>query len=320
VLGSLPRVDDARVLAGFDTSEDCGVYLVRDDLAMVQTIDILTPVVDNPFVFGQIAASNALSDVFAMGARPLTALSFVGFPRSGLGLEVLEQMHRGGLDKLTEAGTALLGGHSIADKEIKFGYAITGEVHPGGILRNAGARPGDSLVLTKPLGIGVLTHGVKEDKTSPRELDAAVAQMIRLNMSASRRAREFGASAVTDVTGFGLVVHALEMARGSGVDLELDSAAVPLLPGALRVASEGCMPGAVKTNREFGEGHVTYAGSVDENLQRLLNDPQTAGGLLIAVDAGSAGRLVRLLKEDGGIAAVVGRVVGAGKCPAISVR
>ncbi len=287
---------------------------------MVQTIDILTPVVDNPFVFGQIAASNALSDVFAMGARPLTALSFVGFPRSGLGMEVLEQMHRGGLDKLTEAGTVLVGGHTIADKEIKFGYAITGEVHPGGILRNAGARPGDALVLTKPLGIGVLTHGVKQDKTSAQELAAAIAQMTTLNMSASRRAREFGASAVTDVTGFGLVVHALEMARGSGVDLELDSAAVPLLPGALRVVSEGCMPGAVKTNREFAGESVSYADSVDENLQCLLNDPQTAGGLLIAVDAISAKRLARFLTQDGGTAAVVGRVVNAGKCPSISVR
>ncbi len=319
-MGSLPRIDDSRVLVGFDTSEDCGVYLLRDDLAMVQTIDILTPVVDNPFVFGQIAASNALSDVFAMGARPLTALSFVGFPRSGMGMEVLEQMHRGGLDKLMEAGTALVGGHTIADMEIKFGYAITGEVHPGGILRNSGARPGDSLVLTKPLGIGVLTHGVKQDKTSSQELAAAVAQMTTLNMSASRRAREFGASALTDITGFGLVVHALEMARGSGVDLELDSAAVPLLPGALRVASEGCMPGAVKSNREFAQGSVSYAGSVDEHLQCLLNDPQTAGGLLIAVDAISAKRLVRFLTEDGGIAAVVGRVVDAGKCPSIIVR
>lgn len=286
---------------------------------MVQTIDILTPVVDNPFVFGQIAASNSLSDVFAMGARPLTALSFVGFPRSGLGMEVLEQMHRGGLDKLGEAGTVLVGGHSIADKEIKFGYAVTGEVHPGGILRNSGAREGDALVLTKPLGIGVLTHGVKEDKTSPRDLAGAVAQMTMLNMNASRRAREFGASSMTDVTGFGLVVHALEMARGGKMNVELDSSSVPLLPGALRVASEGCMPGAVKTNREFGEGSVSYAEGVDENLQCLLNDPQTAGGLLIAVDEPSARRLVRRLIDEGSTAAIVGRVAPAGKCPSVVV-
>ena len=312
-------MDDSKVLAGFEGSEDCGIYLVRDDLAMVQTIDILTPVVDNPFVFGQIAASNSLSDVFAMGARPLTALSFVGFPRSGMDLAVLEQMHRGGLDKLGEAGTALVGGHSIADKEIKFGYAVTGEVHPGGIIRNSGAREGDALVLTKPLGIGVLTHGVKQDKTSPEELAAAIAQMTTLNIYASRTARQFGASAMTDVTGFGLMVHALEMARGSGMSVEFDSASVPVLPGALRVAAEGCMPGAVKTNREFAEGSVCYAGSVDENLRNLLNDPQTAGGLLISVDEHSARRMARRITEEGGNATVVGRVVPAWKCPSIAV-
>ncbi len=319
-MGSLPRVDDSKVLAGYEASEDCGIYLIRDDLAMVQTIDILTPVVDNPFVFGQIAACNALSDVFAMGARPLTALSFVGFPRSGMDMEVLEQMHRGGLDKLGEAGTVLLGGHSIADKEIKFGYAVTGEVHPGGIIRNGGAREGDALVLTKPLGIGVLTHGVKQDKTSAEELAAAIFQMTSLNMNASRTARQFGASAMTDVTGFGLAVHALEMARSSGMSVELDSSSVPILPGALRVAGEGCMPGAVKTNREFAQGSVSYADSVDETLQCLLNDPQTAGGLLIAVDRHSARKMARRITEEGGMAAVVGRVVPAGKCPSVSVN
>jgi selenide,water dikinase len=287
---------------------------------MVQTIDILTPVVDNPFCFGQIAASNSLSDVFAMGARPLTALSFVGFPRSGLGMEVLEEMHCGGLDKLKEAGTALVGGHTIADKEIKFGYAVTGEVHPGGILRNAGARDGDALVLTKPLGIGVLTHGVKQDKTTAQELAGAVAQMTMLNMKASRTARQFGASAMTDVTGFGLLVHALEMARGGRMNIELDSSAVPLLPGALRVASEGCMPGAVKTNREFAEGSVQYGAGVEESLKCLLNDPQTAGGLLISVDHHSARRLVKRLAEEGSTAAVVGHISPAGDCPSISVR
>lgn len=319
MLGSLPRVDDSRVLAGFESSEDCGVYLLRDDLALVQTVDILTPVVDNPFVFGQIAASNSLSDVFAMGARPLTALSFVGFPRSGIDMAVLEEMHRGGLEKLGEAGTALLGGHSIADKEIKFGYAVTGEVHPGGILRNAGARPGDALVLTKPLGIGVLTHGVKQDKTSEAELAAAIEQMTTLNMNASRLARQFGARGMTDVTGFGLAVHALEMARGAGVGIELDSAAVPLLPGALRVAGEGCMPGAVKANREFGEGSVTYADTVGETLRCLLNDPQTAGGLLIAIDASAARKVAGKLGDEGAVAAVVGRVVPADGCPAVTV-
>jgi len=308
-------------MAGFESAEDCGIYKIRDDLALVQTIDILTPVVDNPFVFGKIAASNALSDVFAMGARPFTALSFVGFPRSGIDMAVLEEIHRGGLETLAEAGTALVGGHSIADKEIKFGYAVTGEVHPGGLLRNGGARPGDALVLTKPLGIGVLTHGVKQEKTSPAELAAAIDQMTMLNMESSRAGRSFGASAMTDITGFGLVVHALEMARGSDLDIELDVSAVPLLPGARRVAAEGCMPGAVKSNREYAAESVTYGDGVDEVLQCLLNDPQTAGGLLIATDEKSARKLAGKLGDKGIAAAVVGRTAPkSGACPSITVR
>jgi selenide,water dikinase len=278
-------------------------------------------VADNPFVFGKIAAANALSDVFSMGALPITALSVAGFPRSGMDMAVLEEMHRGGLETLGEAGTALLGGHTIADKEIKFGYSVTGEVHPGGLMRNCRARAGDALVLTKPLGIGVLTHGAKDGKTSPAELTAAIDQMTMLNMEASRAGRSFGASAMTDVTGFGLVVHTLEMARASGLDVELDSSAVPVLPGARRVAAEGCMPGAVKSNREFAAGSVTYGDVVDETAQCLLNDPQTSGGLLIATDEKSARKLAGKLSDKGIIAAVVGRTAAqAGPSPAITVR
>jgi selenide,water dikinase len=325
VLKRLPRPTDPNLLVGFDTNDDAGVYLLRDDLALVQTVDFLTPIVDDPHVFGQIAAANSLSDVYAMGGKPLSALSIVGYPASGVP-EVLEQILRGGLSKMEEAGCVVVGGHSIRDEELKFGYAVTGTVHPGRVWRNVGARPGDVLLLTKPLGTGVIATALKQGRASAATLEASAASMTRLNRDAADVLAEFVAAtkgespvhAVTDITGFGLLGHAREMAAGSGVSFRLDHACIGYLPGAVEAARDGFLAGGLKNNREFLEGCVTFTDGVAEEYRNLLYDPQTSGGLLIALAAASAPEARKGLERRGVEARAIGAVF-AKRSPLIEV-
>jgi len=289
VLGKLARQQNPRVLVGFDKADDAGVYQLTADAALVQTIDFFTPIVDDPYVFGQIAATNALSDVYAMGGTPLTALAMVCFPASGQ-LDVLERILAGGLSKMIEAECTVIGGHSIRDDEIKFGYSVTGHVHPDRVLANSGAQPGDALIFTKALGTGVISTAIKRNKAEQSWIDAAVASMTTLNKKAAEVVTGAGAypddfrvHAMTDVTGFGLIGHAREMALGSGVSLRFYSGAVPVLPGALDCVRAGFVPGGLKANREFAECLVEYVDGVPEEIRTILFDPQTAGGLLISV-------------------------------------
>jgi selenide, water dikinase len=286
------------------------VYRVNDALALVQTVDFFTPIVDDPFAYGQIAAANALSDIYAMGARPLTALAIAGFPKDA-DRAILKDIFAGGLAKLREAGVALLGGHTVQDTEIKFGYAVTGDVDPSHILANAGARPGDALLLTKPLGTGVIATALKFGRAPEAVIDAAIRSMSSLNKPASGvlgGAASGAVHACTDVTGFGLVGHATEMAAASGCSLELDAAEVPLLPGA-RALVAGNIPGGGRTNREHFAGGVSVATGVEEDLLDLFYDPQTSGGLLIAVDAGHAADLLTSLAVVGIAARRIGRAI-----------
>ncbi len=319
VLGRLARQQDERVLVGFDKADDAGVYQIDEDTALVQTVDFFTPVVDDPFTFGQIAATNALSDVYAMGGRPMNALTLVCFPEKG-DIAVLEQILAGGLSKMVEANCTIIGGHSIRDDEIKFGYSVTGIIHPRRILTNSGAVAGDKLILTKGLGTGVISTAIKRGKAETAWIEAATKSMTTLNRAAAEVVRESyaGVNAMTDITGFGLIGHAREMATGSGVGLRIHSAAVPLLEGALECVRAGFVPGGLKANREFAECMVGYAAGVAEEKKTILYDPQTAGGLLISVAAGDCAGLLRKLQAAGVGASEIGEVVGAGK-PLISV-
>jgi len=305
------------VLIGFDKADDAGVYKLSGDLALVQTVDFFTPIVDDAYTFGQIAAVNSLSDVYAMGGRPLSALALVCFPEKG-DVAVLEQVLAGGLSKMMEAGCTIIGGHSIRDEELKFGYAVTGLVHPGRVLANAGARAGDRLLLTKALGTGVISTAIKKDQAAPEWVAAATASMTTLNRVAAEALAHFEVHALTDITGFGLIGHAREMALASSVSLRLDAARVPLLPGALECARAGFIPGGLKANREFAECLVSYEGAVPEDVKNLLFDPQTAGGLLIAVAAKDAAALGKALREAGVTPAEIGEVLPPGK-PVIRV-
>ena len=294
VLGALPRIPNPNVLVGYDTADDAGVYRINNELALVQTVDFFTPIVDDPFTFGAIAAANSLSDVYAMGGVPISALSIVAFPGNGE-MEILEAILRGGLEKMREAGCAVLGGHSVNDPEIKFGYAVTGTIHPGRIKTNSGARAGDALVFTKALGTGVIGTALKRGIAQPESVDAAVNSMLTLNRVACEAMLRFDVHGCTDVTGFGLIGHAREMALGSDVTLEIEVAGVPLLPGALAAALAGAVPGGLKNNREFASCSVDAAGEIDPALLDLLYDPQTSGGLLISLPEDDAARLVEVL-------------------------
>ncbi len=316
MLRRLPRPNDPNLLVGFDTSDDAGVYRLSDDLALVQTVDFLTPIADDPFTFGQIAAANSLSDVYAMGGRPISALSIVGFPDGG-DAAVLEQILRGGLSKMDEAHCTIVGGHSVCDDDLKFGYAVTGVINPEGIWRNVGAKPGDALILTKPIGTGVIATALKAGKAPAGSVDAAIASMTRLNRDAAEALHKFadsaGASspihAVTDVTGFGLLGHAREMAAGSGVSLRIDHAKVPLLPGAREAVHAGFLAGGLKSNREFIAGCVEFSAAVNEDSRALLFDPQTSGGLLIAMAPEHAAALCAELQRRQVPAAQIGEVL-----------
>ena len=300
VLPKIPRLTNSNVLVGFDTSDDAGVYQLSAECALVQTVDFFTPVVDDPFLFGAIAAANSLSDVYAMGGSPLTALSIVGYPANG-DVQDLEQILQGGAEKMAEAECIILGGHSVADDEMKFGYAVTGTVHPQKFLANSGAREGDVLVLTKPLGTGVVATALKRGLAADGHLQAAIESMLKLNRGACEAMVDAGAHGCTDVTGFGLLGHAREMALASNVTLEIYANQVELLPGALEYSRKEAVPGGLKNNREFISGCVVMPPLAPE-LENLLYDPQTSGGLLISIPASGA------LRIPGGN--VIGQVTG----------
>lgn len=329
VLGKLARQHDLNVLVGFDHADDAGVYLLTPEQALVQTVDFFTPIVDDPYTFGQIAATNSLSDVYAMGGRPLTSLALVCFPEKG-DIEVLERILAGGLSKMMEAGCTVIGGHSIRDDETKFGYSVTGLIHPERVLANQGARPGDRLLFTKALGTGVISTAIKKGVAKQSWIDAAVKSMTTLNKLAAEvitrvndeqriADSEGGVHALTDITGFGLIGHAREMALASDVSLTFHAQRIPLLEGALDCVRAGHIPGGLKANREFAECVVEYNDAVPEDIRTILFDPQTAGGLLISVSAEAASSLTAALQDAGVPAVEIGEVHAKTK-PLITVR
>jgi len=313
VLEGLPGPEDPRVLIGMPAGDDAGVYQLDEDTALVQTVDVFTPSVDDPYVFGQIAAANSLSDVYAMGGRPMTALSIVGFPARVLPDEIMRQILRGGLDKMAEAGVAVIGGHSINDPQVKAGFAVTGLVHPKRIAANAGARPGDRLVLTKPIGTGILSFAAQIGRAPADGAEAAARSMATLNRTAAELMPAFEVHACTDVTGFGLMGHLAAMASASSVDVEILWDEVPLLPGVLQCAAEGILPGAVERNKESSGHALAATDGIEPAMLDILFDAQTSGGLLIALPEPSAQAFVARLREEGVLeAAVIGRVIGEG--------
>jgi selenide,water dikinase len=309
VLARLPKQFDPNVLVGFDTADDAGVYQLSPELALVQTVDFFTPIVDDPYTFGQIAAANSLSDVYAMGGRPISALSIVGFPNTGRDVEILEAILQGGLAKMQEAGCTVIGGHSLGDDEIKFGYAVTGVINPQRVLKNVGAQPGDRLILTKRLGTGVIGTALKKDSAAKAVVDAAIASMCTLNRASMELALPWEIHAATDVTGFGLLGHAREMAAGSGVSFVIDSAQVEFLPGARELAQRDFLPGGLKRNMDFIDGCVEFSPGVPEDVRNLLFDPQTSGGLLLSVTWQDAPRLLESLRTGEAGAQQVGEVI-----------
>jgi selenide,water dikinase len=332
VLGKLARQHDPNVLVGFDHADDAGVYLIAPDQALVQTVDFFTPIVDDPYTFGQIAATNSLSDVYAMGGKPLTSLALVCFPEKA-DLAILERILAGGLSKMIEAGCTVIGGHSIRDEETKFGYSVTGTVHPKKVLANIGAKVGDSLLFTKAIGTGVISTAIKKGKAEPTWIDAAVHSMTTLNKRAaevitgthvgpglrpgqveqgSTAASQqpppgYAVSAMTDVTGFGLIGHAREMVLASEVSISFSAGSVPLIEGALECVRAAYIPAGLKNNREFAECLVEYDDGVPEDVRALLFDPQTAGGLLISTPDGK--QLTKALNDAGVAAVEIGQVL-----------
>jgi selenide,water dikinase len=308
VLRDLPAQRHPDLLAGAEHFEDAGVYRITPEAAIVQTVDFFPPLVDDPFIFGQIAAANALSDVYAMGARPLTALNIVGYPDKDLPIDILSEILRGGAERVAVAGGVIVGGHSLRDSEIKYGLAVTGVVHPDRIVRNSGARPGDQLVLTKPLGSGVLTSAAKRGLIAEEDLAEAIAVMTALNKEACEAMVEVGVHAATDITGFGLIGHAFEMAEASGVAIVIDADAVPLLARTRELAAQGVVTRAHKASKAYLAGRLEVGG-VDEVLTNILADAQTSGGLLISVAPERATALVDALRQRGAsCAAVIGEI------------
>ena len=335
MLGKLARQHDPNVLVGFDHADDAGVYQIGPATALVQTVDFFTPIVDDPYTFGQIAATNALSDVYAMGGRPLTALALVCFPEKA-DLDILERILAGGLSKMMEAKCTVVGGHSIRDEETKFGYSVTGLIHPSQVLTNAGARPGDRLLLTKALGTGVISTAIKKGVAKPSWIDAAVASMTTLNKTAAEiviSRQESGSAttdqrrtsndrssndqspvhAMTDVTGFGLIGHAREMALASNVGLRVRASSIPVLEGALDCVRAGHIPGGLNANRDFAECVVGYEEGIPDDLKTLLFDPQTAGGLLVSTAAEDSLDLLGALQAAGVSGVEIGEVQHASK-------
>ena len=314
VLAPLPVVNDPRLLVGRESLDDAGVFVLSDDLALVQTLDFFAPIVDDPYHFGRIAATNALSDVYAMGGEPMTAMNIVGFPTGKLPLAVLTEILRGGQDAVTAAGALVVGGHSVIDDELKYGLSVTGRVHPKQLLTNAAAMPGDRLVLTKPIGTGILATAGKQGTATAAQLDAMIASMETLNRDAARAAVALGLRCGTDITGFGFVGHASHIARASGVTLHIDSAAVPLLPGTRDHWLAGARTGGAERNAEF-VSTLTQWGGTDDAMRGILTDPQTSGGLLLAVPEPRVAEYLAAVP-----AAVLVGTVGAAGAPAIVVR
>ncbi len=301
---------DENVIIGLKRADDSGVYRISDDLAIVQTVDFFTPIVDSPYWFGQIAAANALSDVYAMGGTPKTAMNLVAFPAKTMDLSILRQIIQGGIDKLTEAKVALIGGHSIEDQEIKYGLSVTGIIHPNQVLAKKNLRPKDGLVLTKPLGTGIVSTAIKANMVSEQLLEKVTRLMATLNQNAAKIMAHFDIGACTDITGFGLLGHLAEMLNGSGYSVRLFSEQVPVIPEAKDFAAMGFIPAGAYKNRDFCKQTITFAETVPRTLQDLLFDPQTSGGLLISVSDDHCNDLVSALKEGGIIDAVqIGDVV-----------
>lgn len=309
VLAGLPEISDPRVLVGTNTCDDAGVYKLNDETALVQTVDVFSPTVDDAYTFGQIAAANSLSDIYAMGGHPLTALSVIGFPIETLSPRIMTQMLRGGMDKMTEAGVVIIGGHSINDENPKFGYAVTGTVDVSRIVTNDRAKPGDSLILTKPLGVGIISFAGQVGKASESALASAARSMTELNKTAAEVMVEFGVNAATDVTGFGLLGHLKEMVDQSGVAAEIYSCHVPVFDEALDYVGQGIISGGIERNMEHSSECVTIAEDVSEEIIPVLYDPQTSGGLLISVPGEKADALISRLKERGiEHASIIGRI------------
>jgi selenide,water dikinase len=290
ILARLPVVADENVLVGFENADDAGVYKLTGECALVQTVDFFTPIVDDPYLFGAIAAANALSDVYAMGGRPLSALSIVAYPAKG-DLDDLEQILKGGHAKMQEAGCVVIGGHSVADEEMKFGYAVTGTVHPERVITNGGARAGDALVFTKRIGTGVISTALKRGIAQEAHVQASIESMLELNQRACEAMLAFEVHACTDISGYGLIGHAREVAVASKVTLEIEAERVQFLPGAVDYARQGALPGGLKNNREFASCAVEVARALPAEIENLLYDPQTSGGLLIALPEADAARL-----------------------------
>ncbi len=305
VLSKLPAQNSENVIVGFDRSDDAGVFRLTDETALVQTVDFFTPVADDPFIYGRVAAVNALNDVYAMGGTPLSALSIVCFPQKG-DWDVLGEILAGGQAAMNAEGVVIIGGHSVDDQEMKFGYAVTGVIHPDRVVTNSGARPGDVLVLTKPIGTGAINTAVKRGEANAATVEAAIKAMTTSAAAASKLMRELGASSCTDVTGFGLMGHAYEMAKGSGVTLSIDSGSVPLLPDVLELIERGMLTRGDKNNRVYVGETVEFAAGVTTVMQSALFDPQTAGGLLISMGSDNASEFVRRMPE----ARVIGSVIG----------
>ncbi len=303
----LPVTANERVLVGYGTSDDAGVFLLRDDLALVQTVDFFTPIVDDPFDFGRIAAANALSDVYAMGGTPVSALNIAAFPED-LDLAILERILEGGATIARAAGVAIIGGHTIKDDEPKYGMAVTGTIDPGHIIRNAGAQPGDVLVLTKPLGTGILATALKREAIDEDTMQHAIEWMTTLNQAASRAMLAAGAHAATDVTGYGLLGHAYEMASASQVQITIDAAAVPVMPLVRDLVQNGIAPGGTRDNLAAYRAWTAFEPDVDEATQLILSDAQTSGGLLISVARESVEMLREQLRASGALDAIIGSV------------
>ena len=306
---NLPGIEDERLIIGSDTSDDAAVYKLNDEIALVQTLDFFTPVVDDPYIFGQVAAANSLRDVYAMGGKPLMAMNIVCFPEC-LELEVLKQILKGGADKAVEAGALLVGGHSVKDEEPKYGLSVTGIVHPEKVLANNTAKVGDYLILTKPLGLGILNTAIKADIASKEQYDMAVKTMVTLNKYAFEALDGLNISSCTDITGFGFMGHAYEMAKGSGVSLEIYSDKIPIIDGARELAGSGIIPIGMYSNKNYVEDDVELDEDIDETIEDLLYDPQTSGGLLVAIDEADVEKALESLSiNTDDEFAVVGKVI-----------
>ena len=307
-MSELPKQPtDPNLIVGFDTADDAGVYRLRDDLALVQTLDFFTPIVDDPFDYGRISALNSINDVWAMAGTPITAMAITCFPKTGVDPAILAEIMRGGLETLNRYGVTLIGGHSVDNAQIMFGYSVTGLIDPNNVARNAGAQAGDLIILTKPIGTGVISTGIKKERASDAIVAASVETMLTPGKFAAEAMREFAVKGATDVTGFALLGHAWEMACASKLTIEIFGCAVPLLDGALELAAAGMLTSGDKTNREYVGADVEIAPSVDLNLLKLLFDPQTAGGMLIAVAEDKAEALLGKLRENYPRAQIIGR-------------